>query len=475
MNISNRSLLLQLFLCLGLTAGVWGQDASDRAATPTPTPSPAASPAPTPQVTGKNPIIVIPGLTGSELFNKNTGKQVWFTRSRAKDDDIRLPITPNIAANVDSLVPGDIIRSVKIAKLIPEVEIYEKLIDSLYKRAGYREVKWDEATKDDAQDTYFVFAYDWRRDNVETARLLIRRIAELKAKLGKPDLKFNVVAHSMGGLVTRYAAMYGDSDIGGGKPRPNWAGAKHFDKIFLLGTPNEGSVSSLKALLDGYSYFGGGINLPFFRDISNFDVFTIPSAYQLLPHEGTLQAYGADLKPITLDLYDPKTWEKYGWDVWNGEKFRKRFTPAEQNNALPYFRAVLQRAKRFQEALNANTSATVPVRFYLMGSDCKETQNGMLIRGNGDDKWSAQFNADSYTAADGTKVTSEMLKPLLYSVGDAVVTKRSLTASTIAGNGNPNVLPLAGELIQCETHGRLVTNPDIQDKLFTILGAVPTP
>jgi pimeloyl-ACP methyl ester carboxylesterase len=459
-------IILNLVLCLAVfsTFAVGQTD-----------PKPSPSPSPTPR-TGKAPIIFIPGLLGSELYNKNTNKQVWFTRGRAKDDDIRLPITPNIAANVDNLVPRDIIRNVKLVRFIPELEIYERLIVSLKERGGYREVKWDEAGPDDAQDTFFVFPYDWRRDNVETARLLINRVTALKAKLGKPDMKFNIIAHSMGGLVSRYAAMYGDADIPGGRITPTWAGAKHFDKIFLLGTPNEGSVSALKIILEGFSYIGGGINLPFVRDISNFDVFTIPSAYQLLPHSGSFLAFGEDLKPIKLDIYDPNTWEEYGWDVWNGQKFSKRFTTAEQNNAQLYFRAVLRRAKRFQEALNANTSPTVPVSFYLMGSDCKDTQDALVLRRNeAKDKWITQFNAQAFTASDGTKVTSEALKVQVYAVGDSVVTKRSLTSSTLAANGNPNVLPLKGELLQCETHGRLVTNPDIQDKLFLLLGALPTP
>src|SRR5690606_40453739 len=56
---------------------------------------------------GKAPVIIIPGITGSELINKNTGKTVWFSRSRDGDDDLRLPVSPNLAANRDTLVVGD--------------------------------------------------------------------------------------------------------------------------------------------------------------------------------------------------------------------------------------------------------------------------------------------------------------------------------------------------------------------------------
>ena len=67
-------------------------------------------------------------------------------------------------------------------------------------------------------------------DNAENAKLLIQKVEKLKAKLAKPNLKFDVLAHSMGGIVARYAAMYGTQEPQN-KPVPNWYGAKHFNKI----------------------------------------------------------------------------------------------------------------------------------------------------------------------------------------------------------------------------------------------------
>ena len=69
-----------------------------------------------PAETGKAPLIIIPGLTGSALVNSKTGEEVWFKTRRSKDDDIRLPISPNLARNRDNLVAKDIIRSVKFLK-----------------------------------------------------------------------------------------------------------------------------------------------------------------------------------------------------------------------------------------------------------------------------------------------------------------------------------------------------------------------
>lgn len=432
--------------------------------------SAAIGQAPVPVSTGKDPIIIIPGIAGSELVNGKNQELVWFRPSRSKDDDLRLPISPILSRNRDSLRPRDIVRGVQFLKFLPEIEVYEKLIDSLEKRAGYREAKWDTATRADFQDTFYVFPYDWRRDNVENARLLVRQIETLKRRLRKPNLKFNVIAHSMGGLIARYAAMYGDRDIPAGRLQPTWAGSRNFKKIFLLGTPNEGSIQAMESLLNGFSFIGGGLNLPFVQNLSKFDVFTIPSMYQLLPHQDSFVAYDENLKPLNIDIYDPRSWETYNWVTWDDEGFEKNFSPAEKKLAKAYFKVVLERAKRFQEALGANTSEKIPVSFYLIGADCKETRNGvLLLRDIKKNRWETRFKAGSFENSSGEKISSEVLSKLLILQGDGVVPKRSLGFETLIKNGRKNVLPVVSELYQCESHNKLVTNPEIQDKVFMLL------
>jgi pimeloyl-ACP methyl ester carboxylesterase len=420
---------------------------------------------------GKPPIIIIPGLAGTELVNTKSEEVVWFKAGRSKDDDLRLPISPNLARNRDSLVPKDIIKSIQIIKFLPQIEIYERLIDALEKRGGYKEGKWDAPEKDGFEDTYYVFAYDWRRDNVENARLLIRKINALKLKLKKPNLKFNVIAHSMGGLLARYAAMYGNADLPRGKPRPTWVGARHLDKIFLLGTPNEGSVQALDTLLNGFSYFGGGFNLPFIQNLSRFDTFTIPSIYQLLPHDKTFQALDENLQPMEIDIYNPKTWDKYDWSIFEDSDFSKQFSETEQRQAKAYFAAALTRARRFQEALNANNSQRVPVSFFVMGADCKETQNSIVLyRDPKKNRWQTLFKASSFERENGEKVTAEEVKKVMFEMGDGVVTKRSLKVETIIKNNLKKfVLPMKSELFICETHNRLATNAEIKEILFALI------
>ena len=64
--------------------------------------------------TGKPPVIVIPGILGSELINTRTGEKVWPSAFRTSEEG--LPMTPNLAANRDDLVPGKIIETVRLAR-----------------------------------------------------------------------------------------------------------------------------------------------------------------------------------------------------------------------------------------------------------------------------------------------------------------------------------------------------------------------
>lgn len=418
---------------------------------------------------GKPPVIVIPGLTGSELVSAKNGSVVWFKVRRSKTDDLSLPISPNIAANRDSLVARDILRKVRLG-FFKSTDAYAGLLDALEDN-GYKEGKWDNPPVKGYQDTIYTFPYDWRRDNVENARLLVRRIETLKRRLKKPDLKFDVIAHSMGGLIVRYAAMYGDADLPNGtKAAPTWAGAKNFNKIVLLGTPNQGSVISLNSLLNGFSLFGTQINLPFIQNLSKFDLFTIPSGYQLLPFDGTIKVYDEDLKPLKIDLYNPETWSEYGWNIIGDKDFSKKFSAAEQGNAKLYFAAVLDRARRFQDALNAASISPAPVSYFLIGAECKDTPDGVVVFQDAKTgKWRTLFKPEDFTTSSGRKVTADEVKRVIYTRGDGVVAKNSLTTSSLALVGEiKNILFPTPATFVCEEHNRLPANPDVQNDILAL-------
>ncbi len=427
---------------------------------------------------GKNPVILIPGLAGSELRHKTTNDKIWVKALKSKSEDLRLPILADPSKARDDLKATDAIRSVKFVGL-SVFDVYGGFIKAMQERGGYREEKWEAPSDKGFEDSLYVFAYDWRLDNVENARILVRKVGELKRKLKKPDLKFDIVAHSMGGLISRYAVMYGDADLhaAGQKPQPTWAGARHFNQIILLGTPNEGSANSLNALVNGYSLGTIRLDLPFVQDSSKFMIFTIPAAYQLLPAPGTLRAFDEKLAPVAVDLFDAKVWSKYGWNVINDKKFASNFNAAERKLAPAYFQAVLSRAKRFHEALAASGGKTGGVSFYVLGSDCKTALDAIVIyRDEKANKWKTLFRASGFTRADGVKIKDDELKKLMLAPGDGIVTKRSLEAVTESEMAEvPSIIGTSADQLICEQHTKLATNGRIQDQIIGILGGKPLP
>ncbi|MFZ1699925.1 MAG: hypothetical protein WBO10_00540 [Pyrinomonadaceae bacterium] len=421
---------------------------------------------------GKNPIILVPGLSGSELVNKNTGERIWFKTFRSKSEDLRLPVSTELSKSRDSIVPGDILRGVKIGP-IPVTDIYGGFIQTMEVRGGYYEETWEAPSEQGYHDSLYVFAYDWRLDNVLNAQRLIRSVEALKKKLKKPKLKFDIVAHSMGGIISRYAIMYGDDDLPAGnrKPTPTWAGSKHFDKVILMGTPNEGSVSSLGAMVNGFTIGGLRIDLPFVQDTSKFTVFTIPTSYELLPAPGTLRAFDENLEPLDIDIYDPQTWSKYGWNPIDDKDFVKEFSPTERRAAPAFFTAQLSRAKRLSEALTAAPGKSVGVTFFVVGSDCRAAADAIVVyHERNSEEWKTLFRPRSFTRSDGVKVSEDEVKKVMYAMGDGVVTTRSLEAVTQSkAAGIVSILDGGSGKFICEDHNKLAANSRIQDYIIGVL------
>src|SRR5919202_3571864 len=439
---------------------------------------------------GKRPVIVIPGILGSSIVNRKTGELVWPSAFRSRADDLPLPTTPDLEANRDDLVAARIVETAKLAKLAPEVYVYQRLLRALEDYGGYREGDLDSPPEGGDQDTFYVFPYDWRRDNVESARLLISRLEELKRKLGKPDLRFNVLAHSMGGLVARYAAAYGANDLPpeGAAPQPTWDGARDISKVFMLGTPNEGSAEALVTLLEGYSVTEGlRRRVHLLNKLSREDAITAPSIFQLLPHDGAARFLDENLKEIKIDLYDPATWREYGWSPVNDEDFRRRYVegrwrdeearrkPGTLEELDAYFAAVLRRARRFHDALDAAAPDPArPVAFYVFGGDCEETLSApVLLRDPKTGRWQTLTQPRPFRNSAGREWTRKEVERAMYEAGDGRVTRRSLLGETHVPPRRSALFnspfPLAYAVFACDLHSDLQKNKTLQDNALTLL------
>jgi CHAT domain-containing protein/pimeloyl-ACP methyl ester carboxylesterase len=121
--------------------------------------------------------------------------------------------------------------------------------------------------------------FDWRKSINDLGD-------ELKAKLAKLGDDVSLVAHSMGGLVSRSAIK---------------KGAK-FKKLVMLGTPNHGSFAPVMAFRGTYPVVRkiGWLDRKNTAEELSRDVFSsFPGLTQMLPFQGHFD---------TVDLYDLATW-----------------------------------------------------------------------------------------------------------------------------------------------------------------------
>lgn len=436
---------------------------------------------------------------GTELVDSN-GKTVWFSRKRNKADDLRLPITsPVLSRNRDGVRARDIIRSVHVP-VLPDIEVYQAVIDAL-EGGGYTEAKWSDPK---ATDVFYVFPYDWRRDNVESAHSLMRKMLGVKRRLKRPDLKFDIICHSMGGLIARYAAMYGLADLkpDGVTPVPNWSGGAHMGKFLMFGTPNQGSFGSFEALLNGYGLLAGR-KLPFFDDLRNDEVFAIPSSFQLMPHQETARFFDENLQPIKVDIYDPKTWFKYGWGALTEPKFLGKLKDAARlakknpeikprkldkdaglddrlvsqttyAQAYAYFVSALNRAKRFHRALNVPVTK-LPFEMHVYGGNCDATLDGaVLVYDEKKKRWDTIFDPKDIKTSAGIEIKKDAVKSALIVMGDNRVTPASLLAATPTTiNGKTEfangIFPVQSSLFTCASHNKLFLDKPIQDSFLSAL------
>src|SRR5262249_22174616 len=141
----------------------------------------------------------------------------------------------------------------------------------------------------------FVFPYDWRLSNFETAKALKKFIEEDQQELRNG--KFDIVAHSMGGLVTRiYLQQYG--------------GAAKVRKVIYLGTPFQGSMNALATLSQGWGRVANG--LAGGLDGIRKTILSMPAFYELFPRYACCRI-GSESQFEPVDIFSYEVWLRYNW------------------------------------------------------------------------------------------------------------------------------------------------------------------
>ncbi len=283
-----------------------------------------------------NPVIVIPGILGSKLLDLETRQVVWGAFSGSFADPgtpegarlVALPMRRDTALDElrDAVLPDGALDRLKVNLFgLPlELDAYIDILGTLGV-GGYRdELLGTAGAIDYGEDhfTCFQFDYDWRRDIVENAKRLhefirskrayVQTEIERRYHVADADVKFDIVAHSMGGLITRYSLRYGPHELpdDGSAPAITWAGGRFVERAILIGPPNAGSLSALQQLVEGIRF------APFLPKYEPAVLGTMPAIYQLLPRtrHGRVVDAAEHGRPVG-DIFDPSLWERMGWGL----------------------------------------------------------------------------------------------------------------------------------------------------------------
>ena len=191
-------------------------------------------------------LVFLPGITGSVLQDSD-GRDIWALSGGALYSWLsswgaslhKLALPPHASS---SNPPDDGIRAVR---LMPDFHG----VFGLWKIDGYRACattlaetfQFDGRAGDPTN--FITFPYDWRRSNREAAaqlKLLVdQKLQEWRAFSHFKNSKVILLAHSMGGLISRYYLEVLD-------------GWKHCRALVTFGTPYWGAVDTINYVINGY-------------------------------------------------------------------------------------------------------------------------------------------------------------------------------------------------------------------------------
>lgn len=258
----------------------------------------------------RNPLIFVPGITGSKLENDHNDDgifdEVWpnIDELVIDPDDDSLLVLRLKSNGIDPYNNEQSYTSVKVGDIIRQewgIDFYQSTVD-YYTNNGYTE----------GQD-FFVCPYDWRRGLDQISSDTLNNCIDEALATNPNSTQVNILAHSMGGLVSRYYI----SDP---------AQAQKVHRLVTLGTPYLGAPKIALAIIDELCFVEkAGICFTSPETLKRLLV-NFPSGYQISPSDDYFQVYTNGYIRIDRDtngdgsnegyLNEDESFARLGVDNW---------------------------------------------------------------------------------------------------------------------------------------------------------------
>lgn len=318
-------------------------------------------------------VVFVPGLTGTVLYDRLEQRVTWGdARSTVRPRDRGRAFARPIGGAVDRVEVREAILDLTLGPFY-RYEVYRPIVTTL-EANGYSRGR-----------DLFLFGYDWRRSNVESARGLARFVDEVGE--GRPVV---LICQSNGAYLCRWALRAGDVSLDEAERGVSKPPRARVASLVFLGTSHAGSARILREIDRGRRY------VPLGRFLGPEVFFTFESLYQDLPPWRDDVFVDGNGDRVDVDLFEAASWERYGWSIFGAGAARRADRLPElfgdREARVAFLRRALGNARRFHGVLR---DAPPPrgVRLYSIQNRTHRTIHRAMLVPDGEG-WRTLFVGD---------------------------------------------------------------------------------